>query len=190
MPIADRVSGWELLCQRGVVMSEFLSRRALLGGFAALPVVGIGTAEAREVVPVPLSYPRGAVVVSTSQRKLYFILGDGQALRYTVAVGRPGKQWFGQRVIDGKHVRPAWSPPAEVRRDNPRLPNVIPGGAPNNPMGERVMTISPGEYAIHGTNVPTSIGTFASYGCVRMHNHDVVDLFERVSVGAPIIVLK
>ena len=81
-------------------MSEFLSRRALLGGFAALPLVGTGAAEAREVVPVPLEYPAGSVVVSTSQRRLYFVLGNGQALRYTVAVGRPGKQWFGQRVID------------------------------------------------------------------------------------------
>ena len=170
-------------------MSEFLSRRALLGGFAALPLVGTGAAEAREVVPVPLEYPAGSVVVSTSQRRLYFVLGNGQALRYTVAVGRPGKQWFGQRVIDAKYVRPAWSPPDDVRRDNPRLPDVIPGGARNNPMGERVLTISPGQYAIHGTNVPTSIGTFASYGCVRMHNHDVVDLYERVSIGPEIAML-
>lgn len=171
-------------------MSRVLSRRAVLGSLAALPVVGAGSAEAREVVPMPAQYPAGTIVVSTSQRRLYFSLGNGAALRYVVAVGRPGKQWFGQRVIDGKFVRPAWSPPDDVRRDNPRLPDVIPGGARNNPMGERCMTISPGQYAIHGTNVPSSIGTFASYGCVRMHNHDIVDLFERVPIGAPVIVVR
>lgn len=171
-------------------MSKFVSRRAVIGGLAALPVVGVGASEAREVVPMPAQYPPGTIVVSTSQRRLYFVQGNGTALRYTVAVGRPGKQWFGQRAIDGKFVRPAWSPPDDVRRDNPRLPDVIPGGARNNPMGERCMTITPGQYAIHGTNVPSSIGTFASYGCVRMHNHDIVDLFERVSIGAPIIVVR
>ncbi|MCA0422054.1 MAG: L,D-transpeptidase [Proteobacteria bacterium] len=139
---------------------------------------------------MPAPYPAGTIVVSTSQRRLYFVLGNGSALRYPVAVGRPGKQWFGQRFIDGKFVRPAWSPPEDVRRDNPNLPNVIAGGARNNPMGERCMTISPGQYAVHGTNVPGSIGTFASYGCVRMYNHDIVELFERVPIGAPIIVVR
>jgi lipoprotein-anchoring transpeptidase ErfK/SrfK len=131
----------------------------------------------------------GSLVVRTRERALYHVLGDGTAIRYRVAVGKPGKQWFGQRVIDGKYVRPAWSPPAEVKRDNPSLPDIIRGGAPNNPMGERALTISPGEYAIHGTNRPESIGRFASYGCVRMLNEDIVDLFDRVRVGAPVIVV-
>jgi lipoprotein-anchoring transpeptidase ErfK/SrfK len=77
-------------------------------------------------------------------------------------------------------MRPAWSPPEEVRLDNPNLPDVIPGGAPNNPMGLAALTVSGGEYAIHGTNRPESIGKFASYGCIRMHNEDIADLFERV----------
>src|SRR5215203_897459 len=103
---------------------------------------------------------------------------------------RPGTQWFGQRAVDGKHVRPAWSPPAEVKRDNPRLPNVIAGGSPSNPMGVAALTLSGGEYAIHGTNRPGSIGTYASYGCIRMHNHDIADLFDRVSVGTPVVVTR
>ena len=114
--------------------------------------------------------------------------GDGTALRYRVAVGRPGKQWFGEARVDGKYVRPAWSPPAEVRRDNPRLPDVIPGGSPGNPMGARALTLDLDEYAIHGTNRPGSIGTYASYGCIRMLNEDIVHLYEQVSVGTRVIV--
>jgi lipoprotein-anchoring transpeptidase ErfK/SrfK len=77
-----------------------------------------------------------------------------------------------------------------VRRDNPRLPNVIPGGVPGNPMGVAALTLSGGEYAIHGTNRPGSIGTYASYGCIRMHNRDIADLFERVNVGTPVVVTR
>jgi len=118
------------------------------------------------------------------------VLGDGEAIRYTVAVGRPGKQWQGQARVNGKYVRPAWTPPAEVKADNPALPDVIPGGAPNNPMGVAAMTLSGGEYAIHGTNKPESIGKFASYGCIRMLNQDITDLFARVDVGTQVVVMR
>ena len=142
------------------------SRRALLAGLALAPfAASASTGGASTGARVALEgYPAGAIVVSTRQRMLYFSLGDGTAIRYRVAVGKPGKQWFGTRVIDGKHYQPAWSPPAEVKRDNPRLPNLIPGGAPNNPMGAAALTISPGQYAIHGTSASMrrSIGSYAS----------------------------
>ncbi|HEX8167253.1 MAG TPA: L,D-transpeptidase [Beijerinckiaceae bacterium] len=157
---------------------------------AALVVCAAGAAGAREMVAFEAAVRPGTVVVRTSERRLYLVLGNGAALRYPVAVGRPGKQWFGQAVIDGKHVRPAWAPPREVKRDNPRLPNLIPGGAPSNPMGVAALTLSGGEYAIHGTNRPGSIGTYASYGCIRMFNHDIADLFERVAVGTPVVVTR
>src|SRR6185369_1652763 len=102
----------------------------------------------------------------------------------------PGKQWQGKARVSGKFVRPAWTPPAEVKADNPALPDVIPGGAPNNPMGVAAMTLSGGEYAIHSTNKPESIGKFASYGCIRMLNQDITDLFERVDVGTQVVVLR
>ncbi len=117
------------------------------------------------------------VVVRTAERRLYFVNGDGTAIRYPVAVGKAGKQWTGYARIDGKYLRPAWSPPDEVKRDNPRLPEVIAGGSPSNPMGVAALTLDRGEYAIHGTNRPGSIGTFASYGCIRMFNQDVADLY-------------
>lgn len=146
------------------------------------------SASAREVVPFEARVAPGTIVIRTGERRLYYVRGDGTALRYRVAVGRPGKQWFGEARIDGKYVRPAWLPPAEVRRDNPRLPHVIPGGAPNNPMGARALTLDRDEYAIHGTNRPGSIGTYASYGCIRMLNADIIDLYDRVSVGTRVVV--
>jgi lipoprotein-anchoring transpeptidase ErfK/SrfK len=133
-------------------------------------------------------YSPGTIVIKTRERRLYYVLGSGKAVRYPVGVGRPDKQWFGQSAISGKYIRPAWSPPEEIRRDNPRLPSVIPSGAPNNPMGAAAMTLYGGEYAIHGTNRPGSVGGFVSYGCIRMLNSDILDLFERVAVGTPVVV--
>jgi lipoprotein-anchoring transpeptidase ErfK/SrfK len=149
---------------------------------AALPV------SAREVVPYDNAVEPGTIVVMTGERRLYLVVEGGVAIRYRVAVGRPGKQWQGWTQVSGKHVHPDWSPPDEIRRDNPRLPAVIPGGSPQNPMGSHAMTLAGGQYAIHGTNQPNSIGTFASYGCIRMYNKDIADLFERVNVGASVIV--
>lgn len=161
-------------------------RVSVVLGMAAM--LAAGAASAREVVPFG-DASAGTIVISVSQRKLYLVNGDGTAIRYPVAVGKPGKQWFGTARIDGKYVAPAWSPPWEVKRDNPRLPNVIAGGSPHNPMGAAAMTLAGGQYAIHGTNRPSSIGTWASYGCIRMYNQDVVDLYERVDVGTPVLMM-
>lgn len=158
---------------------------------AAVLALGASAASARETVPFDKpEYRPGTIVVSTKERRLYLVIGEGRAIRYPVAVGRRGKQWQGQARIERKYVKPAWSPPDEIKRDNPKLPAVIPGGAPENPMGVRAMTLTGGgQYAIHGTNKPSSIGTFASYGCVRMFNDDIVDLYERVGVGTPVVML-
>ena len=146
-------------------------------------------AQAREIVGFSGTYSSGTVVVKTSERALYYVLGNGKAVRYPVGVGRVGKQWSGTAYISGKQLRPAWSPPAEVKRDKPSLPNVIPGGSPSNPMGAAALTLSGGgEYAIHGTNNPGSVGGFVSYGCIRMYNADVLDLYNRVSWGTTVVV--
>jgi lipoprotein-anchoring transpeptidase ErfK/SrfK len=157
----------------------------------ALAMLAVGTDGALSA-PARVSFdrttPPGTIVVKTAQRRLFFVVGTGVALRYPVAVGRLGKQWSGVSSGAGKYVKPAWSPPAEVLADNPRLPRVIPGGAPSNPMGVAALTLARPEYAIHGTNRPGSIGTFASYGCIRMYNADIQDLFGRVHVGTPVVV--
>jgi lipoprotein-anchoring transpeptidase ErfK/SrfK len=149
-------------------------------------------AEARpELVEMSsLDYSPGTIVVRTGERRLYLILDTGHAMRYPVGVGKSGKQWAGTTRIDGKYRNPAWSPPAEVKRDKPQLPDVIPGGSPRNPMGVAAMTLSGGEYAIHGTNVPGSVGGFVSYGCIRMLDDDITDLYGRVSVGTTVVVTR
>jgi lipoprotein-anchoring transpeptidase ErfK/SrfK len=145
---------------------------------------------AREIVNYNAAVGPGTIVIRTRERRLYLVVGQGLAIRYPVAVGKPGKQWQGWTQVSGKHIEPDWSPPDEVRRDNPQLPDVIPGGSPDNPMGPRALTLAGGQYAIHGTNKPQSIGTFASYGCIRMYNQDVVDLFERVGIGTDVVVTR
>lgn len=130
----------------------------------------------------------GTIVVRTDERRLYLVVDGGMALRYPVGVGRAGSIWSGLSAIDGKFIAPNWAPPAEIRRNNPKLPAVIPSGSPSNPMGAAAMTLAGGPYAIHGTNDPDSVGRFVSYGCIRMLNADITDLFARVSEGTPVLV--
>jgi lipoprotein-anchoring transpeptidase ErfK/SrfK len=117
------------------------------------------------------------------------IYGNQRVKTYRIAVGKAGKKWYGTTMIARKMIRPPWIPPPEVKRDKPYLPNYIKGGAHNNPMGAAALILGGGKYAIHGTNRPSSIGTFASYGCIRMHNRDVLDLYKRVSVGTRVTVV-
>ncbi|WP_291869257.1 L,D-transpeptidase [Bradyrhizobium sp.] len=160
---------------------------ATIGAAALSPA----TAEARpDIVGFQGDYSPGTIVVRTNERRLYLVVEQGRAVRYPVGVGRAGKQWAGTTKIDGKYTNPAWSPPAEVRRDRPSMPSVIPGGSPQNPMGVAAMTLAGGEYAIHGTNAPGSVGGFVSYGCIRMLNDDIIDLYQRVSVGTTVVVTR
>ena len=147
-----------------------------------------GEAEARTVVDYK-GIKRGAIVIKTSQRSLYLGLGNGKALRYTVGVGRRGKQWSGVRRIARKRIKPAWAPTKQILRDKPGMRRVIPGGSPRNPMGAAALLLSgSGQYAIHGTNNPGSIGGFVSYGCIRMRNADIKHLYKRVGIGTKVTV--
>jgi len=132
--------------------------------------------------------PAGSIVIKERERALYFKIDEGRAIRYRVAVPRANMRWSGRAFIESKHIRPAWSPPAVVKRANPHLPDVIAGGAPGNPMGEAALLLNLEEIAIHGTSrsMRGSIGTAASFGCIRMLNEDVLDLYGRVQTGAPV----
>jgi lipoprotein-anchoring transpeptidase ErfK/SrfK len=143
---------------------------------------------AREHVTASLPYPAGTIVIAKHERRLYLTLGDGTALRYPIAVGMSGKAWTGWARVDGKYDQPAWAPPAEVKRDHPEL-GYVPGGSPHNPMGARALTLDRDQIAIHGTtaSMRKSVGSAASYGCIRMYNEDVVDLFDRVAVGTNVV---
>ena len=160
--------------------------------FTILTISTSQPAAARDVVAFrDNGYSAGTIVIRTGERRLYYVMGDGRAVRYPVGVGKAGKAWSGRVQIDGKHIRPAWSPPADVKRDKPHLPNLIAGGSPRNPMGAAALTLSGGgQYAIHGTNVPGTVGGFVSYGCFRMYNQDVLDLYSRVSVGTSVVVTR
>ena len=168
--------------------------KILVYGFAAF-VAAFGFTPAQvqahgDRVSVKDSYIPGTIVIRTSERRLYYIVGAGQAIRYPVGVGRAGMQWSGTASINGKYIEPAWSAPASIRRDYRSLPSVVPGGSSHNPMGAAAMTLSRGEYAIHGTNAPGTIGGFVSHGCIRMHNEDIMDLYSRVGVGTRVVVTR
>ena len=167
-------------------------RKIFLGLFALAGIALLAPAPsgAREIVRFN-GYSAGTIVVKTSERRLYYVLGDGKAIRYPVGVGRRGMAWSGTAFIDGKYIKPAWEAPESIRKDYSRLPRVIPGGSPHNPMGAAAMTLSGGgQYAIHGTNAPGSVGHFVSHGCIRMYNSDIMDLYHRASCGTRVVVLR
>jgi lipoprotein-anchoring transpeptidase ErfK/SrfK len=130
----------------------------------------------------------GTVIIDTGNTALYFVLGQGRAIRYGVGVGREGFTWSGTQTISRKAEWPDWHPPAEMIARQPYLPRFMAGG-PGNPLGARAMYLGSSDYRIHGTNDPTTIGKFVSSGCIRLTNEDVSDLFSRVNVGAKVVVL-
>jgi lipoprotein-anchoring transpeptidase ErfK/SrfK len=154
----------------------------------AIPTITTPASASGDVVAFNGDVSPGTIVVRTGERRLYLVLGQGRAMVYPVGVGRAGRQWAGRSFIDSKRIRPAWGPPPDIKREHPNMPDIIPGGSPKNPMGAAALTLSGGEYAIHGTNSPGSIGGFVSYGCIRMYNQDITDLYDRVGIGTPVIV--
>jgi lipoprotein-anchoring transpeptidase ErfK/SrfK len=130
----------------------------------------------------------GTVIIDTGNTALYFVLGGGRAIRYGVGVGREGFTWSGVQTISRKAEWPDWHPPAQMIARQPYLPRFMAGG-PGNPLGARAMYLGSSEYRIHGTNNPSTIGTFVSSGCIRLTNEDVADLFSRVDVGTRVVVL-
>jgi len=174
---------------------SFLGAIRVGAGFLASAGLGaaIGTTSvaARETVTFPQPYPAGMIIIKQSERRLYFTTGSGTAIRYPIAIGKAGRAWQGEAYVQGKFVEPAWSAPAVVRQDHPNFPAVIPGGSPRNPMGAAALTLSVSEVAIHGTtqSMRRSVGTAASYGCIRMYNEDVVDLFHRAQVGTRVLAI-
>jgi len=153
---------------------------------AALFVATVLPAIAGQVVPFRGGYHAGSIVIVTHRRELYYVLRGGRAIRYPVGVGRAGMAWHGHAWVDRKLVRPAWQAPPSIQRHAP----VIPSGSPRNPMGAAVLGLDRGNYAIHGTNNPSSVGKFVSHGCIRMHNRDILDLYRRARLGTDVYVLR
>ena len=143
----------------------------------------------RELVVYNGRYAPGTIVISTEERRLYYILPGNQAVKYGIGVGRPGFEWSGSRRVAMKREWPPWTPPSQMLRRRPDLPRFMPGG-PENPLGARAMYLGGSLYRIHGSNEPQTIGQAVSSGCIRMTNDDVVDLYDRVKVGTRVVVLR
>jgi lipoprotein-anchoring transpeptidase ErfK/SrfK len=142
----------------------------------------------RQVVDLRANEAPGTIIIDTANTYLYFILPGGKAIRYGIGVGREGFTWSGVKAVERKAEWPDWTPPPEMIERSPYLPRFTAGG-PGNPLGARAMYLSGSFYRIHGTNAPSSIGSRATSGCIRMVNDDVIDLYDRVKIGTKVIVL-
>jgi lipoprotein-anchoring transpeptidase ErfK/SrfK len=151
-------------------------------GFSGSPIP-------RTTVSYPGNHRAGTVVINTRERRLYLVLGNGLALRYGIGVGRIGMTWSGTTRVSAKREWPDWAPPEQMRRRQPGLPRHMRGG-PNNPLGARALYLGSSLYRIHGSNEPETIGQAVSSGCFRLTNEDVIDLYNRVPVGATVIVQR
>lgn len=177
--------GWRFAPPPGITLTDSTPRHALaLQGNPYVSPVYL-----RQVVPYATAERSGTIVIDTRQHFLYFVLGDGRALRYGIGVARDGFEWSGTHRVTRKAEWPSWTPPAEMRRRQPGLPTFMAGG-PNNPLGARALYLGSTLYRIHGTNEPWSIGQNVSSGCIRMTNADVIDLYGRVQLNSKVVVLS
>jgi lipoprotein-anchoring transpeptidase ErfK/SrfK len=166
--------------QGNLVDGPRVIRSASLGNMQANPVP-------RETVDYAGPYGAGTIIVDTGERRLYLVQPGGKALKYGIGVGRPGFTWSGTHTVTNKAEWPDWTPPPQMRKRQPGLPAHMEGG-PDNPLGARAMYLGSTFYRIHGTSEPWTIGQAVSSGCFRMTNDDVTDLYERVKVGAKVVV--
>jgi lipoprotein-anchoring transpeptidase ErfK/SrfK len=161
---------------------------------ASLGNVGLSGRTSHKIVDWnETKYPVGSLIIRTPERALYYVKGDGEAIRYAVGVGREGMQWSGQSTIVRKAEWPSWTPPQVMIEREAAKGHIIPPfmeGGPGNPLGARAMYIGGKMYRVHGTNNEASIGGAVSSGCIRMMNADVIDLYDRVKVGARIYVYQ
>ena len=161
------------------------SAAAAQGFWSSMPEVN--SLEDKVLVRFPTKYRPGDIVVSFGDRRLYHVLSRGRAMSYPIAIPRPQARWQGVLRVTRKAVNPSWTPTARMRRENPKLPAFVPGGHPQNPMGVRALYLGSTLYRIHGTDAPWTIGKNVSKGCIRMHNAHVIELYERVRVGAKVL---
>ena len=178
-----------VLACAGQVRAQELDMREIMGGGPNFRAGGGGGSSpiARTTVNFNGNFAPGTIFISTSERRLYLVLANGQALRYGIGVGRDGFRWTGTHRITAKKEWPSWTPPSQMLARRPDLPRHMAGGI-DNPLGARAMYLGSTLYRIHGSNEPETIGQAVSSGCFRMTNDDVTDLYSRVGVGTTVIV--
>jgi lipoprotein-anchoring transpeptidase ErfK/SrfK len=187
------------------MLGRFFRLTALTAGVAAL--MGFGTSTARadffddlfggpsssfssggSTVSFPASYGPGQIIISFGDRRLYYTIAKSRAISYPIAIPKGEARWSGVLSVSAKKVNPEWTPTEDMRRENPKLPAYVPGGHPRNPLGVRALYLGGTLYRIHGTDAPWLIGQEVSHGCIRMHNADVIDLYNRARIGTKVTV--
>ncbi|WP_319498936.1 L,D-transpeptidase [uncultured Cohaesibacter sp.] len=199
----DQIQPWVMQLRPGRTVARPVDERPLINRVASVParptyeaskkvaatrVRGVDPRFLPTVVDYDGAEKPGTIIINTNERYLYLVNNDGTARRYGVGVGRPGFEWAGTHRVSRKAEWPRWTPPAEMRARQPGLPESMEGG-PRNPLGARALYLGSTLYRIHGSNEPWSIGHAVSSGCIRMRNEDVIDLYDRVPVGASVKVI-
>jgi lipoprotein-anchoring transpeptidase ErfK/SrfK len=171
--------------------AEIMTRRAVSSYSTSSNALGFGLYRIvpKETVDFREKYAPGTIIVRQREKRLYYVLGDGKAIKYAIAVGREGAAWSGTSTVSDKREWPDWTPTPNILRHQPDLPRHVEGG-PHNPLGARALYLGQTLYRIHGTNEPWRIGEEASSGCIRMSNDDVIDLYNRTRLGATVIVQR
>lgn len=167
------------------MFKRFISKLVFL--LFLLTVVPVPAAAWPSQTVMPANYVVGSIIIKTKEHQLLYVRGNYDILVYSIAVGRQGRKWTGATSISRKVLDPEWAPPPLIRKENPKLPALIKAG-PHNPLGAAVLVLGDGSYGIHGTNRDETIGTDASYGCFRMHNADILALFDEVNIGTLVYV--
>jgi lipoprotein-anchoring transpeptidase ErfK/SrfK len=176
-----------LLAGAGHAQAQGFDLRDIMGGGPNFGGGGGSSPISRSTVNFSGPFAPGTIYINTAERRLYLVLGNGQALRYGIGVGRDGFRWSGTHRISAKKEWPGWTPPSQMLARRPDLPRHMAGGI-DNPLGARAMYLGSTLYRIHGSNEPETIGQAVSSGCFRMTNDDVTDLYNRVSVGTTVVV--
>ncbi len=171
--------------------NEIMMRRAVSSYSTSSNALGFGLYKItpREIVTFREKHAPGTIIVRQREKRLYYVNGDGTAIRYAIAVGREGAAWAGTSSVSQKREWPDWTPTANILARQPDLPRHVEGG-PANPMGARALYLGQTMYRIHGTNEPWRIGEEASSGCIRLTNDDIIDLYNRTRIGATVIVQR
>jgi lipoprotein-anchoring transpeptidase ErfK/SrfK len=176
-------------------LSAAFAAAAMLAGTAPIAVAQsfwstmpeLNSLEDKVRMHFPRTYQPGDIVVSFADRRLYHVTSPGRAISYPIAVPRAESRWQGVLRVSSKKVNPSWTPTQSMRRENPKLPAFVPGGHPRNPMGVRAIYLGSTLYRIHGTDAPWTIGQNVSKGCIRMHNAHVIELYDKVRLGAKVL---
>jgi lipoprotein-anchoring transpeptidase ErfK/SrfK len=178
-----------------IALSVASQAQALEGPLKRGPVADFLNVFSEQAIPSQVviwrhpEHKKGSVVVSTKERRLYYVIGGGQAIEYGVGVGREGFTWSGIKSVSRKREWPDWRPPAAMLKRRPDLPRHMAGGI-ENPLGARALYLGSSEYRIHGSNEPDTMGAAVSSGCIRMTNRDVIDLYGRVKLGTKVVVME